>query len=85
MKSACLFQVEDINLNVGSGTELGESIIQNFKGASFVIQRTLRDLLHQIPSIEVIIMVLCSKLKHLLLGDCLYHAAIYEISFNLRI
>ncbi|XP_075505709.1 uncharacterized protein LOC142542773 isoform X1 [Primulina tabacum] len=48
---------EDINLNVGSGSELGESIIQDVKGVSIVIQRTLRDLLHQIPSIEVSIKI----------------------------
>ncbi|KAL0409292.1 UNVERIFIED_CONTAM: hypothetical protein Sradi_1863600 [Sesamum radiatum] len=45
--------VEDINLNVGSGSELGESIIQDVKGVSFVIRRSLRDLVHQIPSLEV--------------------------------
>ncbi|KAL8529518.1 hypothetical protein ACS0TY_006808 [Phlomoides rotata] len=49
--------VEDINLNVGSGSELGESIIKNVRGVSFVIQRTLRDLLHQIPSIEVTVKI----------------------------
>ncbi|KAL8053513.1 hypothetical protein ABFS82_05G077000 [Erythranthe guttata] len=49
--------VDDINLNVGSGSELGESIIQDVKGVSFVIQRSLRDLLHQIPSIEVSIKI----------------------------
>lgn len=56
------FQIEDINLNVGSGSELGESIIQDVKGVSLVIQRTLRDLLHEIPSIEVTITVSNSKL-----------------------
>ncbi|CAA0838075.1 pleckstrin homology (PH) domain-containing protein [Striga hermonthica] len=50
-------RVEDINLNVGSGSELGESIIQNVKGVSFVIQRSLRDLLHQVPSLEVAITI----------------------------
>ncbi|GER35434.1 pleckstrin homology (PH) domain-containing protein [Striga asiatica] len=35
-------RVEDINLNVGSGSELGESIIQNVKGVSIVIQRSLQ-------------------------------------------
>ncbi|KAK6122244.1 hypothetical protein DH2020_044005 [Rehmannia glutinosa] len=49
--------VEDINLNVGSGSELGESIIQDVKGVSFVIQRSLRDLLHQVPSVEVAITI----------------------------
>ncbi|PIN17888.1 hypothetical protein CDL12_09445 [Handroanthus impetiginosus] len=49
--------VEDINLNVGSGSALGESIIQNVKGISFIIRRSLRDLLHQIPSIEVAITI----------------------------
>jgi vacuolar protein sorting-associated protein 13A/C len=43
----------DINLNVGSGAEIGESIIQDVKGVSVTINRSLRDLLHQIPSIEV--------------------------------
>ncbi|CAN8324888.1 unnamed protein product [Cochlearia groenlandica] len=45
--------VTDINLNVGSGAEIGESIIQDVKGVSVTINRSLRDLLHQIPSIEV--------------------------------
>ncbi|XP_073134921.1 uncharacterized protein [Henckelia pumila] len=48
---------EDINLNIGSGSELGESIIQDVKGVTIVIQRTLRDLLHQIPEIEVSIKI----------------------------
>ncbi|KAE8055526.1 hypothetical protein FH972_012359 [Carpinus fangiana] len=50
-------QVEDINLNVGTGTELGESIIQDVKGISIVIRRSLRDLLHQIPSTEAAIKI----------------------------
>ncbi|KAK9984845.1 hypothetical protein SO802_034370 [Lithocarpus litseifolius] len=50
-------QVEDINLNVGTGTELGESIIQDVKGVSVVIQRSLRDLLHQVPTTEVAIKI----------------------------
>ncbi|XP_031125724.1 uncharacterized protein LOC116028070 isoform X1 [Ipomoea triloba] len=45
--------VKDINLNVGAGSELGESIIQDVSGISIVIQRSLRDLLHQIPSVDV--------------------------------
>nr|XP_016473057.1 PREDICTED: uncharacterized protein LOC107795012 [Nicotiana tabacum] len=49
--------VKDINLNVGAGSELGESIVQDINGVSIVIQRSLRDLLHQIPSIEVAIKV----------------------------
>ncbi|XP_052211647.1 uncharacterized protein LOC127814276 isoform X2 [Diospyros lotus] len=53
--------VEDINLNVGMGTEVGESIIQDVKGISIVVQRPLRDLLHQLPSIEIAIKV--EKLK----------------------
>ncbi|XP_028077973.1 LOW QUALITY PROTEIN: uncharacterized protein LOC114279888 [Camellia sinensis] len=53
--------VEDINLNVGTGTELGESIIQDVKGVTIVIQRSLRDLLHQIPSMEVAVKI--EKLK----------------------
>ncbi|XP_010540792.1 PREDICTED: uncharacterized protein LOC104814451 [Tarenaya hassleriana] len=44
--------VTDINLNVAFGAEIGENIIQNVKGVSVTIQRSLRDLLHQIPSIE---------------------------------
>ncbi|XP_042953951.1 uncharacterized protein LOC122290372 isoform X2 [Carya illinoinensis] len=50
-------QVEDINLNVGTGAELGESIIQDVKGVSVIIQRSLRDLLHQIPSTEVTVKI----------------------------
>ncbi|CAH8391411.1 unnamed protein product [Eruca vesicaria subsp. sativa] len=49
--------VMDINLNVGSGAEIGESIIQDVNGVSVTINRSLRDLLHQIPSIEVSIMI----------------------------
>ncbi|KAH7549714.1 hypothetical protein JRO89_XS13G0070800 [Xanthoceras sorbifolium] len=49
--------VEDINLNVGAGLEVGESIIQDVKGVSVVIRRSLRDLLHQIPSTEVSIKI----------------------------
>ncbi|KAL3817950.1 hypothetical protein ACJIZ3_003855 [Penstemon smallii] len=49
--------VEDINLNVGSGLELSESIIQDVKGVSIIIQRALRDLWHQIPSTEVAITI----------------------------
>ncbi|KAJ8763967.1 hypothetical protein K2173_003749 [Erythroxylum novogranatense] len=50
-------QVEDINLNVGTGTELGESIIQDVKGISIVIQRSLRDLLRQVPNTEATIKI----------------------------
>ncbi|GFP96481.1 vacuolar protein sorting-associated protein 13c [Phtheirospermum japonicum] len=50
-------RVEDINLNVGNGSELGESIIQDVKGVSFIIQRSLRDLSHQVPSVEVAITI----------------------------
>ncbi|KAK4262505.1 hypothetical protein QN277_028058 [Acacia crassicarpa] len=52
-----MVQVEDINLNVGIGEELGESIIQDVSGLSVLIRRSLRDLLHQLPSIEAIIKV----------------------------
>ncbi|KAJ4846821.1 hypothetical protein Tsubulata_004613 [Turnera subulata] len=48
-------QVEDINLNVGTGDELGESTIQDVKGISIVVQRSLRDLFHQVPSTETVI------------------------------
>lgn len=51
-------QVEDINLNVGTGSELGESIIQEVKGVSVVLRRSLRDLFHQIPSTEAAIKVM---------------------------
>ncbi|TYI15495.1 hypothetical protein ES332_A08G190100v1 [Gossypium tomentosum] len=44
--------VEDINLNVGTESDLSESIIKDVKGVSIVIRRSLRDLMHQIPSIE---------------------------------
>lgn len=43
---------------MGTGTDVGESIIQDVKGISVVIQRSLRDLLHQIPSTEIAIKVL---------------------------
>ncbi|KAF7828516.1 Vacuolar protein sorting-associated protein 13C [Senna tora] len=52
-----MVQVEDINLNVGTGTEIGESIIQDVNGLSVIIHRSLRDLLHQLPSIETIIKI----------------------------
>ncbi|XP_021768084.1 uncharacterized protein LOC110732449 isoform X1 [Chenopodium quinoa] len=47
--------VEDINLNVGTGKEVGDSIIQDVNGLSIVLRRSLRDLLHQIPSTEATI------------------------------
>ncbi|KAK1438468.1 hypothetical protein QVD17_04277 [Tagetes erecta] len=50
-------KVDDINLNVGTGTELGESIIHDVKGVSIIINRSLRDLLHQIPSTEVAVKI----------------------------
>ncbi|OIV92802.1 hypothetical protein TanjilG_00936 [Lupinus angustifolius] len=50
-------QVEDINLNVGTGADLGESIIQDVNGLSVIIHRSLRDLLHQFPNTEVIIKI----------------------------
>ncbi|KAK7307747.1 hypothetical protein VNO77_41077 [Canavalia gladiata] len=50
-------QVEDINLNVGTGSDFGESIIQGVNGLSVIIHRSLRDLLCQFPSIEVIIKI----------------------------
>ncbi|XP_048140983.1 uncharacterized protein LOC115736923 isoform X3 [Rhodamnia argentea] len=49
--------IEDINLNVGVGTKLGESIIQEVKGVSVVIGRSLRDLLHRVPGSEVTIKI----------------------------
>ncbi|XP_071692229.1 uncharacterized protein [Rutidosis leptorrhynchoides] len=50
-------KVEDINLNVGTGTELGESIIHDVKGVCIAIRRSLRDLLHQVPNTEVAIKI----------------------------
>ncbi|XP_042486677.1 uncharacterized protein LOC122066914 [Macadamia integrifolia] len=50
-------QVENVNLIVGTGKECGESIIQDVKGLSIIIQRSLRDLLHLIPSTEVTIKI----------------------------
>ncbi|XWS49634.1 hypothetical protein CRYUN_Cryun12cG0020000 [Craigia yunnanensis] len=49
--------VEDINLNVGTKSDLNESIIKDVKGVSFVIWRSLRDLMHQVPSIEAAIKI----------------------------
>lgn len=54
-------KVDDINLNVGTGSELGDSIVQDVKGVSVIIQRALRDLLHQIPETEV--SVKCDELR----------------------
>ena len=51
-------QVEDINLNVGTESDLSESIIKDVKGVSIVIRRSLRDLMHQVPSIEAGIKVM---------------------------
>ncbi|XP_078437793.1 pleckstrin homology (PH) domain-containing protein isoform X2 [Wolffia australiana] len=51
-------KVKDINLTVGTEKFLGESIIQDVKGLSIVIQRSLRDLLHQIPVTEISLKVL---------------------------
>lgn len=50
-------KVKDINLTVGTGAIVGESIIQDVKGLSVVIQRSLRDLLHQIPTIEAAVKI----------------------------
>ncbi|KAL2348225.1 hypothetical protein Fmac_002225 [Flemingia macrophylla] len=50
-------QVEDINLNVGTGSDIGESIIQDVNGLSVIIHRSLRDLAHQFPSIELMIKI----------------------------
>ncbi|KAK4844286.1 hypothetical protein QYF36_018501 [Acer negundo] len=67
--------VEDINLNVGAGLEVGESIIQDVKGVSVVIRRSLRDLLHQIPSTEVAVKVeelkaSLSNREYLIITEC---------------
>ncbi|KAK9094958.1 hypothetical protein Scep_026427 [Stephania cephalantha] len=50
-------QIEDINLTVGTDIGTGESIIRDVRGLSVVIQRSLRDLLHQIPTMEVAIKI----------------------------
>ncbi|CAA6669756.1 unnamed protein product [Spirodela intermedia] len=50
-------KVKDINLTIGTGTLTGESIIQDVKGLSIIIQKSLRDLLHQIPLTEINIKV----------------------------
>ncbi|KAK8614167.1 hypothetical protein V6N13_122539 [Hibiscus sabdariffa] len=50
-------KVEDINLNVGSESVLSASIIKDVKGVSIVIRRSLRDLMHQVPSIEAAIKI----------------------------
>lgn len=50
-------QIEDINLTIGVGSGSCGSIIQDVKGLLVVIKRTLRDLLHQIPAIEIAIEV----------------------------
>ncbi|KAK9144775.1 hypothetical protein Sjap_004678 [Stephania japonica] len=50
-------RVEDINLTVGTDIRTGESIIQDVRGLSVVIQRSLRDLLHQIPTMEAAIKI----------------------------
>ncbi|XP_058084436.1 uncharacterized protein LOC131232245 isoform X2 [Magnolia sinica] len=50
-------QVKDIHLTVGTGMKFSESIIQDVKGLSVVIRRSLRDLLHQIPTTEVAIKI----------------------------
>ncbi|KAH9610754.1 hypothetical protein KSS87_017342 [Heliosperma pusillum] len=47
--------VDDINLNIGTGKVLGDTIIQEVNGLSIVIRRCLRDLLHQTPSTEATI------------------------------
>ncbi|WOL09557.1 hypothetical protein Cni_G18310 [Canna indica] len=56
-RETLVIKVRDINLMVGIGMKTGESIIQDVKGLSLVIQRSLRDLLHQIPSTEAAIKI----------------------------
>ncbi|XP_020979196.1 uncharacterized protein LOC107640015 [Arachis ipaensis] len=68
-------QVEDINLNVGTGTEIGESTIQDVNGLSVIIHRSLRDLLHKFPSTEVIIKIeelkaAVSNKEYLIITEC---------------
>ncbi|XP_057872719.2 uncharacterized protein LOC131078906 isoform X2 [Cryptomeria japonica] len=50
-------QVQDVNLAVGVSGNLGERIIEDVNGFSLVIRRSLRDLWHQIPSIEAVIKI----------------------------
>ncbi|KAJ7944655.1 pleckstrin-likey (PH) domain-containing protein [Quillaja saponaria] len=68
-------QVEDINLNVGTGTEIGESIIQDVNGVSVVICRSLRDLFHKVPSTEALIKIgelkaALSNMEYQIITEC---------------
>uniref|UniRef100_A0A0D9XMK5 PH domain-containing protein n=1 Tax=Leersia perrieri TaxID=77586 RepID=A0A0D9XMK5_9ORYZ len=47
--------VKDINLTIGMNMVCGETIIQDVEGLSFVIHRSLRDLMHQLPAVEAAI------------------------------
>lgn len=62
-----IIQIDDINLNVAVGAELGDSIIEDVKGVSVIIRRSLRDLLRQIPSLEVGIQVAMSTIPFLII------------------
>ncbi|XP_039123130.1 uncharacterized protein LOC120259563 isoform X5 [Dioscorea cayenensis subsp. rotundata] len=50
-------KVKDINLSVGFDSVSGENIIQDVKGLSVIVQRSLRDMLHLIPTTEADIKV----------------------------
>ncbi|XP_073352999.1 uncharacterized protein [Aegilops tauschii subsp. strangulata] len=49
--------VKDINLTIGMDMVRGETIIQDVKGLSVEIHRSLRDLMHQLPVVEAAIKV----------------------------
>lgn len=81
--------MEDINLNVGVGEELGESIIEDVNGVSILIHRSLRDLLHQIPITEVAIKVLNCVMwawcLHFIFLNYYYFVTFYVISFLFKL
>ncbi|XP_042394059.1 uncharacterized protein LOC121984930 isoform X2 [Zingiber officinale] len=56
-RETLVIKVRDINLTVGIGMKPGKSMIQDVEGLSVVIQRSLRDLLHQTPNTEAAIKV----------------------------
>ncbi|KAF3782527.1 Vacuolar sorting-associated protein 13C [Nymphaea thermarum] len=46
-------EIEGIDLSVGTGKNSGENIIEDINGVTVVIRRSLRDLFHQIPDLEM--------------------------------
>ncbi|XP_031502249.1 uncharacterized protein LOC116265643 [Nymphaea colorata] len=46
-------EIEGIDLSVGTGKNSGENIIKDINGVTVVIRRSLRDLFHQIPDLEM--------------------------------